>query len=81
MRYSVQIRAARALLGMKQEELAKASKTGLATIQRIEQGEGLIQANYSTVLKIQSALEKAGVTFIDANGEIGAQVDEKRLTK
>ncbi len=52
MRYSAQIRAARALLGLRQEELATAAGIGLATLQRIEQRDGLIQGNFSTVLKI-----------------------------
>ena len=78
MRYSGQIRAARALLAMRQEELAKAAKIGLATLQRIEQNDGLVQANFSTVLKIQTALEKAGIQFTDDDGFVGVRVDKKR---
>jgi transcriptional regulator with XRE-family HTH domain len=65
-----QIRAARALLGWRQDELAEAAKIGLATIARIEQGEGTVAAHVSTVVKIQSALEAKGITFID-DGENG----------
>ena len=78
MRYSAQIRAARALLGMRQDELAKAAKIGLATLQRIEQTDGLVQANFSTVLKIQGALEKAGIEFTDEDHFVGVRVDKKR---
>jgi predicted transcriptional regulator len=70
MRYSAQIRAARALLGLRQDVLAKQAGIGLATLQRIEQHEGLIQGHFSTVLKIQTALEQAGVKFLD-DGEAG----------
>ena len=78
MRYSGQIRAARALLGMRQDQLAKAAKIGLATLQRIEQADGLVQANFSTVVKIQTALEKAGIQFTDDDGMVGVRVDKKR---
>ena len=44
---AAQIRAARALLGWRQEDLAKAAKVGLATIARIEQGEGMVQGNFA----------------------------------
>ena len=40
-----QIRAARALLAWRQEDLAKAAKIGLATIARIEQREGPAQGH------------------------------------
>jgi predicted transcriptional regulator len=60
-----QIRAARALLGWRQGQLAKAAKIGLATIARIEQGEGTVAAHVSTVVKIQTALEAKGITFVD----------------
>ena len=76
MLYSAQIRAARALLDWKQSELAKASKIGLATIQRLEKGHGLVNGHVSTVVQIQNALEKAGVQFFgpDEQGGIGARL-------
>jgi transcriptional regulator with XRE-family HTH domain len=80
MRYSGQIRAARALLGWRQDELAKAARIGLATLQRIEQQEGIVRGNFSTVLKIQNALEQAGVRFSD-NGEIGVWLVNKAAAR
>ena len=78
MLQAAQIRAARALLGWRQEDLAKASKVGLATIARIEQGEGPVQGNFSTIMKIQLALESAGLTFIaDPEGGIGVRLAKK----
>ena len=74
MRYSGQIRAARGLLGWRQEQLAQAAKIGLATLQRIEQRDGLIQANFSTVLKIEKALQGAGIRFIDEAGSTGVEL-------
>ena len=63
MRYSSQIRAARALLGGSQDKLARVTGIGLTTLQRIEQNEGVVKGNFSMALKIQKALEKAGIRF------------------
>lgn len=75
MLQSTQIRAARALLGWRQEDLAKASEIGLATIARIEQGKGVVQGNFSTIMKIQLTLEHQGISFIaDPDGGIGVRL-------
>ena len=75
MRYSSQIRAARALLGWSQGKLARVAGIGLTTLQRVEQNEGVVKGNFSTVLKIQRALEKAGILFTDDEaGEIGVRL-------
>ena len=71
---AAQIRAARALLGWRQEDLAKAAKIGLATLARIEQGEGMVQGNFSTIVKLQSALEKRGISFIIENDGFGVRL-------
>jgi transcriptional regulator with XRE-family HTH domain len=62
---SAQIRAARALLGWRQEDLSKAAGVGTATIQRIEKSHGPITGYVSTVIRIQAAFEQAGVQFIE----------------
>ena len=75
MRYSAQIRAARALLGWSQDKLARRADIGLATLRRIEQTEGIVKGNFSTVIKIQKALEQAGIHFTeDDTGEIGVRL-------
>jgi transcriptional regulator with XRE-family HTH domain len=73
-----QIRAARALLGWRQADLSKTAGVGTATIQRIEKGDGEITGYISTLLRIQAALEGAGVLFIDDDENAGIGV---RLTK
>ncbi len=79
MLQAAQIRAARALLAWRQEDLAKAAKIGLATIARIEQGEGTVQGNFSTIMKIQQALEREGVSFIaDPDGGFGVRLKRPR---
>ena len=62
---SGQIRAARALLGWRQQDLSKASGVGTATIRRIENSEGALTGYVSTIVRIQAALEQAGIRFID----------------
>jgi transcriptional regulator with XRE-family HTH domain len=73
-----QIRAARALLGWRQEDLSKASGVGTATIQRIEKSNRSITGYVSTLVRIQAALEDAGVLFIDGDETAGIGL---RLTK
>ena len=75
---AAQIRAARALLGWRQEDLAKAAKVGLATVARIEQGEGMVQGNFSTITKIQQALERQGIVFTaELEGGFGVRLEKK----
>ncbi len=76
MIHASQIRAARALLGWRQDELAKASGVGIATIQRLENSKGPLSGYFSTIMRIQSALEKAGILFLDhdAGGGIGVRL-------
>lgn len=76
-----QIRAARALLGWRQEDLAHASKTGLATIARIEQTEGPAQGRVSTIIRIQAALERSGIRFIEPEGGGYGVILERKKTK
>ena len=63
-----QLKAARALIGWSQEELALAADVSLPTIKRLEAAEGLLAGRETTAHKIRSALEKAGIEFIDENG-------------
>lgn len=75
MLLSTQIRAARALLGWRQDDLAKASEIGLATIARIEQSKGVVQGNFSTIMKIQQTLERQGISFTaDPDGGVGVRL-------
>ena len=67
---SAQIRAARALLGWRQEDLSKASGVGTATIYRIEKSDSSVIGYASTFVRIQAALEQAGIQFIE-NDAIG----------
>lgn len=60
---SAQIRAARALLGWKQTDLARESGVSEISIKNIERGATDPRA--STLRAIQTSLEKAGLVFLD----------------
>ena len=61
---SDQIRAARALLRWSADELASASKIGVATIRRFEMQEGVPAGTVRILDALKSTLEAAGVEFI-----------------
>ena len=65
MIYVEQVRAARALLGWNQAQLAEEAGIGGTTIKRLESKPGLLGGSADTAWRIQGALEKAGVIFID----------------
>ncbi|MGO4196901.1 helix-turn-helix transcriptional regulator [Rhizobium sp. YAF28] len=62
---NAQIRAARALLGWKQTELATAARLSEMSVKNIERGD--TDPRVSTLHAIKSALETAGIRFIDGN--------------
>ncbi|MBW4022047.1 MAG: helix-turn-helix transcriptional regulator [Proteobacteria bacterium] len=61
---AAQMRAARALLGMDQRELAERTGLSLPTIQRMEASEGVIRGNVDSLMKLISGLEEAGIVLI-----------------
>ena len=61
-----QVRAARGLLAWSQDQLSAASCVPKRTIARLELGEGAPQRR--TLAAIRTALEAAGVEFIEENG-------------
>lgn len=63
---SSQCRAARALISMSQDRLAQASGVAKRTIASFEVGDRVPYGR--TVDAIRSALEAAGVEFLDENG-------------
>jgi predicted transcriptional regulator len=62
-----QIKAARALLGWSQDDLAKRSGVSEPTIGRLEAEGGEIGGRAETGDKIRRALEKAGIEFTNGN--------------
>ena len=76
-----QIRAARALLGWRQEDLSKASGVGTATIRRIEKTDRAMTGYVSTMVRIQAAFEKAGIQFIDEDEMGGFRTSDRKEEK
>jgi transcriptional regulator with XRE-family HTH domain len=64
---AAQLRAARALLGLDQKELAAAAKLSLPTIQRMEASDGVIRGTVDSLMKLTHALEVAGVELLNDN--------------
>jgi transcriptional regulator with XRE-family HTH domain len=60
-----QLRAARALLGIDQRELAEIASLSVPTIQRMEASEGVIRGNVDSLMKLIGALEKAGIILLN----------------
>ena len=78
---AAQLRAARALAGIDQRELAEQSGLSVPTIQRMEASEGVIRGNVDSLMKLISALDIIGIVLIgdDAtSGEGGRGVRLKR---
>ena len=65
---SDQIRAARALVRWRAEDLARTSGAGVATIRRAELAEGRTSMTVPNDMAVRRALEAAGVEFIDEDG-------------
>ena len=59
-----QLRAARALVGLDQRQLAELSGLSVPTIQRMEASDGVIRGNVASLMKLVHALESAGVELI-----------------
>lgn len=74
MIYPVQIRAARVLLGLSQQEVAELSNVGLATIKRVEAAGSELTGTAQTMGRIQRALEAKGVVFIAQDDKQGPGV-------
>lgn len=61
---AAQLRAARALLGLDQRQLAEQSGVSLPTIQRMEASEGNVRGIVDSLTKVIAALDRLGVELI-----------------
>ena len=66
------LRAARALVDLRQDELADRAGVSRQTIARIESASGSIPVE--TIERVRTALEKAGVMFLPSTGECGPAI-------
>lgn len=62
-----QLRAARALLGIDQRQLAERAGVSLPTIQRMEASDGVVRGVIDTLMKVIEALEADGIELIGEN--------------
>ena len=63
-----QLRAARAILGLSQPDVAALAKVSTMTLKRAE-GSAKPGASLDAIAAIRAALEAAGVIFVPSNGE------------
>jgi transcriptional regulator with XRE-family HTH domain len=64
---AAQMRAARALLGIDQRQLAELSGVSVPTIQRMEASDGTVRGVVDTLTKVVEALDRAGIELIGEN--------------
>jgi transcriptional regulator with XRE-family HTH domain len=64
---AAQMRAARALLGIDQRQLAELAGVSLPTIQRMEASDGVVRGIVDTLMKVVEAIDQAGVELIGEN--------------
>ena len=78
---AAQMRAARALLGIDQRQLAELAGLSLPTIQRMEASTAVIRGNVDSLMKLVDALTAAGIELIGENAVSGGGGRGVRLTK
>lgn len=61
---ATQMRAARALLGIDQRELAQRAGLSLPTVQRMEASGGVVRGNVDSLMKLIDALAASGIELI-----------------
>lgn len=69
---AAQLRAARALTGIDQRQLAQASGLSLPTIQRMEASNGTIRGNVDSLMKLIDALDALGIELINEGAKSAA---------
>lgn len=62
-----QLKAARALIGWSQAQVAEAANLSIPTVKRAE-GQAALSASTDALAAIRAALEAAGVVFLPENG-------------
>jgi transcriptional regulator with XRE-family HTH domain len=61
---AAQMRAARALLGIDQRQMAERAGLSLPTIQRMEASDGVVRGNVDSLMKLVGSLAANGIELI-----------------
>jgi transcriptional regulator with XRE-family HTH domain len=61
---AAQLKAARALAGLDQRQIAEMAGLSVPTIQRMEASDGVIRGNVDSLMKLINALDAAGIELI-----------------
>ncbi|TCT09306.1 helix-turn-helix protein [Tepidamorphus gemmatus] len=69
MMTGMQLRAARALLGLDQRRLAELAGVSVPTIQRMEASPGTVRGVVDSLTRVIEALDRAGVELIGDNAQ------------
>lgn len=64
---AAQIKAARALLGIDQRQLAEVAELSVPTIQRMEASDGTVRGTVDSLVKLIEAFNRLGVELINAD--------------
>ncbi|MFT4181165.1 MAG: helix-turn-helix transcriptional regulator [Rhizobium sp.] len=80
---AAQMRAARALLGIDQRQLAELAGVSVPTIQRMEASPDVVRGNVDTLMRLLAALSEAGIEVINEgavsqDGGRGVRLTTKR---
>lgn len=67
MMTAAQMRAARAMLGIDQRQLAEMAGISLPTIQRMERSAGTVRGMIESLTRVVEALDRAGIVLIGEN--------------
>ncbi len=73
---SVQLRAARVLLGWTAKELAERAHVHLSTVQRMERCHGTVRGNVTSLDAVLDVLQDWGIEFVSENGRMGVVLNE-----
>ena len=74
-----QMRAARALLGIDQRQLAELSGLSAPTIQRMEASETMVRGNVDSLVRLIAVFDAAGIEMIDEGAASHSQGRGVRL--
>jgi len=80
---AAQMRAARALLGIDQRQLAELAGVSVPTIQRMEASPDVVRGNVDSLMRLLEALSEAGIEVINEgtvsqDGGRGVRLKAKR---